>query len=64
MTDELQRLSKEVITDKLRYCSSICLEGLRKTVKLFTQKCQRLGQDSNRAPPKYKSRTLLLYISA
>jgi hypothetical protein len=40
---------------KLRYCSGICLEGLRKTTNT-----QCLGQDSNQAPPEYKCRALLL----
>jgi hypothetical protein len=36
----------------LRYCNSICMEGLRKTTKNLSQDSQSLGQDLNLGPPE------------
>jgi hypothetical protein len=33
MNDELERIQRKVVTVQLRYYTSICLEGLRKTTK-------------------------------
>jgi hypothetical protein len=38
----------------LRYYTSICLEGLGKTLKTLSQDSLSLGQDLNPGPPDYK----------
>lgn len=49
---------------KSRYYYGICLEGLRSTMETPDEDRQCPSQDSNRVPPQYKPRTLLLDQSA
>jgi hypothetical protein len=37
MTDELKRILKKEVVDKLTYCSDIWLEGLRKPTRILTK---------------------------
>jgi hypothetical protein len=59
MTDELKSTWKEAVVVHWRYCPGIYLEELRKTTKIY-QKTWCHGLDSNRVPPKYRSRALSL----
>jgi hypothetical protein len=52
---------KEVAVAKLRYYPDICLEELKKTTKTLNQDSRYPGRDSNREPPKYKSKQLSLH---
>jgi hypothetical protein len=41
-----------------RYCSSICLEGLRKTAKTLSQDIQSPGRYLTPDPPEYEAEVL------
>jgi hypothetical protein len=50
------------------FCYTPCylyidLEGQKKTMNNLSQDSQCLGQDWSRAPPKYESRTLMLFAA-
>ena len=54
-------MGKQLVNDvkggscSLKYCSSICLEGLKKTMKNLRQDGWCTSQESNQARAKYKS---------
>jgi hypothetical protein len=48
----------------LRYCFSICLEGLRKTTKIYNQGIRFAGQDLNPGHHEYDKATLLFLRTA
>jgi hypothetical protein len=50
--------------DIIKVLPGICLGGLRKTTENLNQDRQCPSWDSNQAPPKYKSRALLLHQPA
>jgi hypothetical protein len=39
-----------------KYYSDVCMEGVRKTIKILSQDSQCSSRDLNQAPPEYKSR--------
>jgi hypothetical protein len=60
ISDELERIQKEVVMAWLRYSLNICLVGLRKIMKDLSQDTWYIVWDLNWAPLEYKSVTLTL----
>jgi hypothetical protein len=60
MTDRLERTWNKVTMAYLRYCPSICQDGMRKTTESLNQDSWCPGQDLNQSFPKYKIRALPL----
>jgi hypothetical protein len=60
MNDKLEKIWKERAMTDLRYYLSIYLEELMKTMKNLNQDSEYPSQDLKQAPPKHKSRVLLL----
>lgn len=54
--DGSQRILMMALVAQWKYCPGICLKGLKKTTKNFSQANQCPGQDWNWPPPEYKSR--------
>jgi len=57
VTDKFERIWKEVVVLS-RYCASICLKGLRKTIKTLLLFTDASGEIRNSF--EYKSRALLM----
>lgn len=60
MKDESERILRMAVEGWTEYCPGICLERLRKTLKDFSQDNQCPGQDPNRPPSEYKSKSFFL----
>jgi hypothetical protein len=58
VTEKSKRIWKEVVV-LLRYCASICLEGLLKTTKILVLFTRASGEIQNCF--EYKSRALLMH---
>jgi hypothetical protein len=59
MVDELERIWKEAVLAKSRYCPGIIyIEGLKKTTENVSQCSRCPSRDLNRALPEYEYRAL------
>jgi hypothetical protein len=58
MTYELERMWMEVVRAYFKVLSSICLQGLKKTMKNLSQDSQSPGQELDLGVPEYEARML------